>query len=504
MDFLAKNEQEKLSVMSSDLVKRYDFDGGAASIQYSENFSTSKTNSRYLRYPLLSDGGSFASAGLSILGTFFKAWNALKADRMILYKEKTSTVDDQKVQFETNAMFATVTTEFTPILEAAFADKYTSTETHSKKVGFSLSTASKSNLTVEVYRTANEFTCDSTNNVFIQLTEDMLGKVRSGSLGTSFLSYLDYGTTVYSNFVFRTLGGVTCEPYEGERKTKWFQPGTVLDVATIPADKPRIWVDEPVVSNVPYGEPARFTLHIANETDYPEQASPIFQYFIKANSNPKGAKVLVDGSPVTTQGTNITLYPVMGADGKHTIFTKKIELYPDTEFDYEDITICLMDPEDNARVFECPISAHFIPSAGKVKVSVPSNNWVMNTESPKDGDRQAYYMPVRIEGFDTNWPSFDHIELQYKLSNQGDKDWVNVCSYYADKELQKKASGVTDTIPTSGIIVAPFYGEMDPVEQHYDIRAVTYCRHAGGYLTGSSEVLKGIKDTRRPVRRHPD
>jgi hypothetical protein len=28
---------------------------------------------------------------------------------------------------------------------------------------------------------------------------------------------------------------------------------------------------------------------------------------------------------------------------------------------------------------------------------------------------------------------------------------------------------------------------------------VNYCRHAGGYLTGSSEVLKGIKDTRRPT-----
>ena len=498
MDFLAKNEQEKLSVMSSDLVKRYDFDGGAASIQYSENFSTSKTNSRYLRYPLLADVGNFAEAGLSIIGTFFKAWNKVKADRSLHVHEK-ETGDDLKVKWETRTVALNSTMAFTPIIEAAFSDKHTTTETHSKKVGFSLSTASKSSLSVEVYRTANEYTCDSTNNVFIQLTEDMIDKVRWGGVVTSYLSYLDYGTKVYSNFVFRTIGGVTCEPYEGERKTKWFQPGTVLDVATIPADKPRIWVDEPVVSNVPYGEPARFTLHIANETDYPEQASPVFQYFLKANSNPKGAKVLVDGAPVTTQGTNITLYPVIGADGKHTVFTKKVELYPATDFDYEDITFCLMDPDDNARVFECQISAHFIPSAGKVKVSVPSNNWVMNTESPKDGDRQAYYMPVRIEGFDVNWPNFDHIELQYKLSNQGDKDWVNVCSYYADKQLQLKASGVTDTIPTSGIIVAPFYGETDPVEQYYDIRAVTYCRHAGGYLTGSSEVLKGIKDTRRPV-----
>lgn len=498
MDFLAKNEQEKLSVMSSDLVKRYDFDGGAASIQYSENFSTSKTNSRYLRYPLLADVGNFAEAGLSIIGTFFKAWNKVKADRSLHVHEK-ETGDDLKVKWETRTVALNSTMAFTPIIEAAFSDKHTTTETHSKKVGFSLSTASKSSLSVEVYRTANEFTCDSTNNVFIKLTEDMLDKVRDGRLGTTYLSYLDYGTKVYSDFVFRTIGGVTCEPYEGERKAKWFQPGTVLDVATIPADKPRIWVDEPVVSNVPYGEPARFTLHIANETDYPEQASPVFQYFLKANSNPKGAKVLVDGAPVTTQGTNITLYPVIGADGKHTVFTKKVELYPATDFDYEDITFCLMDPDDNARVFECQISAHFIPSAGKVKVSVPSNNWVMNTESPLDGDRQAYYMPVRIEGFDVNWPNFDHIELQYKLSNQGDKDWVNVCSYYADKQLQLKASGVTDTIPTSGIIVAPFYGETDPVEQYYDIRAVSYCRHAGGYLTGSSEVLKGIKDTRRPV-----
>ena len=498
MAFLAKNEQEKLSVMSSDLVKRYDFDGGAASIQYSENFTTSETNSRYLRYPLLADGGAFGGAYLSVLGTFLKSWNAIKADRTLSYKEKTKT-EDQKVEFVAKTLAVKVKTSFTPILEAAFGDKYNMTETHSKKVGFSLSTASKSSLSVEVYRTANEFTCDSTNNVFIKLTEDMLDKVRDGRLGTTYLSYLDYGTKVYSNFVFRTIGGVTCEPYEGERKTKWFQPGTVLDVATIPADKPRIWVDEPVASNVPYGEPARFTLHIANETDYPEQASPIFQYFIKASSNPKGAKVFVDGSPVTTQGTNITLYPVIGADGKHTVFTKKVELYPATDFDYEDITFCLMDPDDNARVFECQISAHFIPSAGKVKVSIPSNNWVMNTESPKDGDRQAYYMPVRIEGFDVNWPNFDHIELQYKLSNQGDKDWVNVCSYYADNELKKKASGVTDTIPSSGVIVAPFFGEKDPVEQYYDIRAVTYCRHAGGYLTGSSEVLKGIKDTRRPV-----
>ena len=405
----------------------------------------------------------------------------------------------------TEIKFAGTTAElaFKPVIMANFNDKYTSSETHSKKTGFTLSASSKSSLTVDVYRTETYYTIDTLSynglNTFNKISFEILEKVRKGLLPQPWMSYVPgNGTKVYSSFVFRTIGGVTCQPYEPERKTKWYQPGTVIDVATIPADKPHIWIDEPVVSNVPYGEPARFVVHMANETDYPERATMQFHYFLQAGSNPNGATVCVDGAPLTAGGVDIVMWPAIGADGKHNVFTKEITVYPSKAFDYEDLAICLMDPEDNVRVFTQKFSAHFIPTAGKVNVSVPSNNWVINTESPYDGKRQAWYMPVRIEGFDINWPNFDHIELQYKLSTQGDKDWVNVCSYYADKELQSKASGVTDTIPSSGIIVAPFYGEVDPVEQYYDIRAVNYCRHAGGYLTGSSEVLKGIKDTRRP------
>ena len=180
------------------------------------------------------------------------------------------------------------------------------------------------------------------------------------------------------------------------------------------------------------------------------------------------------------------------------VYTKEIEVYPGTEFDYNDLTLCIMDPNDLSRVFSTKFSAHFVPAAGKVSISSPGNNWVMNTESPYDGKRQGWYMPVRIDGFNTNDRGFDHIELQYKLSTQGDKDWVSVCSYYADNALREKASGVTDTIPNNGTIIAKFYGEVDPVEQYYDLRAVSYCRHGNGFLTGTSPVLKGIKDTRLP------
>lgn len=503
IEFLAKNEEEKLSVMSRDLVKRYDFDGGSASIQYSESFSTATTSACYLHFPLWPGNNNLFAEG-GILGTWFSSLlDKLVMKGGMVHTQENYTSEDENGEVngvEMEVLNTSWKCEWRPVLGLNLSDKFNSSESYSKKVGFTLAAAAKSSLTVDVYRTATEFTYNKDANHFYQLTSEMLDKLRYGSLVTpTSLTYSDYDNTqVYSNFVFRTMGGTTCQPYEEERVSKWYQPGTVMDVATTPIDKPHIWIDEPEVAGVPFDEPARFQLHFANETDFPDQASMLFNYYIMANSNPNGAKICVDGKPLGPGGENIVLYPAF-SNGEHQVFTKEITVYPSKAFDYEDLTICLYDPEDAGRVFSQKFSAHFIPTAGKVKVTVPSDKWVMNTESPYDADRKAFYMPVRIEGFDVNYPNFDHIELQYKLSTQGDKDWVSVCSYYADEDLRAKASGVTDDIPTTGIIVASFYGEGDPVEQYYDLRAAVYCRHAGGYLTGYSDVLTGIKDTRPPV-----
>jgi hypothetical protein len=496
---LAQNERQKIEVSESDLVKRYDFDGGA-NIQYSESFSASQTNSRSLRYPGINDLGQVTTGILSVIQTFIKAFEKTgvnaqnKPQEQIVQGENNS----QKVEVSSGGKYFILS--FQPVLALNFTDKSGMSQSKSKKVGFTLSASSKSSLTVDVYRTANEQTMTRDGDgSFANMTLDVLDMLRYGKLGSNPTDYLSDSERVYSSFVFRTRGGVTCEPYEKERTTKWYQPGTVIDVATVPADKPKIWIEEPVVSNVPYDEPARFTLHMANESDYPERASLVFNYYLLASSNPNGAKVYVDGNPITSQGVNITLYPCRDNNNEVVVFTKQIEVYPGKEFDYNDLTLCLYDPEDASRVFDCKFSAHFVPTAGKVNVTSPGSNWVVNTESPYDGKRQAWYLPVTIDGFDTNYRGFDHIELQYKLSTQGDKDWVNVCSYYADRDLMAKASGVTDTIPSNGVIVASFYGEVDPIEQYYDIRAVNYCRHGNGFLTRSSDILSGIKDTRRPV-----
>ncbi|MBQ8466178.1 MAG: hypothetical protein IJ546_00615, partial [Prevotella sp.] len=299
----------------------------------------------------------------------------------------------------------------------------------------------------------------------------------------------------YRNLVFRTLAGATASPWEEERRTMFYNPGAILDQATQQINKLRIWAKEPSVSNVPYGEPARFTIYMTNESDMPDRISNEMYFYLEDSMNPNGAKIFVDGMPLT--GTGIELWMDPGV-----IYEKQVEVYAGAEYDYDDLGITLYDDEDVYHTWTVSLSAHFVPVAGSVNISKPGNNWVVNTESSYDKERQIYYLPVHIDGFDVNFRNFDHIELQYKLSTQGDKDWVNVCSYYPDtdegRELMALASGEKQLMKNNGFIDANFYGENDPVEQYYDIRAVCYCRHGSGYLTRSSNILSGIKDTRRP------
>ena len=493
--FLMKNEEEKLN--ATDLVKNYNFDG-AANVQYSESFSCSGDRTRYLRWPVLNQFGGGTAALLGPLGNLLES---IFSSGKVTGEPQTYKVFDDAAIVDLQFAGEAIKFQFNPILGANMNDKNGIKESWDKKVGFTLSANPKSTLNVDVYRTKSniqDYTAkELADNSFFQITKEYLDNVRNGktiaNLSSNSTSYMDMlKTPVYSSLVYRTRGGATLAPYEDERVTKYYNPGTVLDAKTIEINKLRIWTEQASVSNVPYDEPARFTLYLTNESEMPNSTTPYFKLAIDNNNNPKGAKIMVDGNVLNGDGYTVALTP-------NQVLTKQVEVYPGQDFDYENLAICIYDPEDDPRVFSTLISAHFVPSAGKVKVTTPGDKWVVNTESSYDAKRQGYYLPVRIEGFDVNYRGFDHIELQYKLSTQGEKDWVNVCSFYNDRSLMVQASGVVDSIPSDGAIQTRFFGEVDPIEQQYDLRAVVYCRYGNGFLTASSPILSGVKDTRRPV-----
>lgn len=486
--FIAANEQEKLEAM--DLVKIYDFDG-RTDINYSEHFNTTEGLHRYWKIPSTvtltgSDGLSYSTNNGS----------------------GTTTAENQHgdpiaVDFEAGGVKFGL--NITPLFGFDFNYKNGKNESYTKAAGFTLSCNRHSNLSVAVYRT-RELSSDSIAklaklgglNMFYKHAEDNLKDIYNGRPGSSnTTSYIESLSSVsrYRNFVYRTLGGATSSPWEEERRTIFYNPGTILDQPTTQINKLRIWAENPSVSNVPYGEPARFTLYMVNESDTPERVKNEMAFALDNSSNPNGAKIYVEGVPLngTPQGVYL--------EGNEVV-TKQVEVYAAAEYDYENIRILLLDEDDLKHVTKASISAHFVPSAGRINISKPGDKWVVNTESAYDKDKKLYYLPVHIDGFDVNFRNFDHIELQYKLSTQGDKDWVNVCSYYPNTDEGRKymalASGEKKLMESDGFIDANFYGEKDPVEQYYDIRAVSFCRHGSGYLTSPSNILTGIKDTRRP------
>ena len=499
--FIEKNEKEKLE--ANELVKRYDFDG-RANVQYSETFTVSTTESRYLKMPFV-DGLSGTIQGFQALTKLIS-----KAVSSSQYREYQDQKGNGYVGVAVDVLGYNLQLQFSIVLGFDYNYAFGKSDSNSKKTGFTLACGNKSSMLVDVYRTKSDFDrlkelsedelkkkIDNGEIVIFSLLEDEQreavneGRWNKANAMTNWLSYYKSSTPEYRNFVYRTRGGITAAPYEDQRVTQFYRPGSILDERTIPIDNLRIWTDNASVSNVPFDEPARFKIYIANETLYPDRASLFFNYFLDTKSNPKGAKVSIDGAVLTGSGYQIKI------PAGQTI-TKEVEIMAGDDFDYEDIGISINDPNDINRISTQKLSAHFVPSAGKVNISLPGDKWVVNTDSEYDADRQDYFLPVQIDGFNVNFRNFDHIELQYKLTTQGDKNWVNVCSYYNDKKLLAQASGVRDTIANDGIIRAIFYGEGTPIEQQYDLRAVVYCRYGNGYLTSSSNILTGIKDTRRP------
>ncbi|MBO7109012.1 MAG: carboxypeptidase regulatory-like domain-containing protein, partial [Prevotella sp.] len=303
LSMLAQNEEEKVNVQESNRVKNYDIDGGVAALQYSENFTASRNISGFIKWPGLSNAN---------IASLFPSWAKPIIEEISEGQDANTVrdVDNNSVELVTAIAGSGYKLKLTPIVSFNFSDKSSENKTQTKKVGFTLSASPRSNLNVDVYRTRNGKYAISEDDYqkndivydeMLKMTVDVLDELRYGQP-----YHPDEDIEVYSSFVFRTRGGITNKPYEDERKTKWYQPGTIIDVATVPLDKPSIWIEQPVVSNVPFNEPARFVVHMANESAFPDQASISLMYFLESGCNPKGAKVCVDGKVLNS--TNEPVY----------------------------------------------------------------------------------------------------------------------------------------------------------------------------------------------------
>lgn len=281
--------------------------------------------------------------------------------------------------------------------------------------------------------------------------------------------------------IFRTRGGQTSCPYEGEVVSKYLSGNPILSEATMRVEYPQITADVMTLSNVPYGSAAIFNVKLANLSE--TNTDVWYSLSLVDESNPDGAAVIMDGLPIAT-GRSILIKG--GEELPKQIAIKQTDL---SILDYENIKLVLSSEcqNDPASVYGAvadtlALSVHFVPSCSPIDIHI--DNRVLNANNPN--------LVVKVNGYDLNYRSLKGINIQIK--GEHDNNWSTLKSYVTDTayltqdvELLKDSEIIyTDSLPSLS-------------EQNYLVRAITLCEYGEETINNESEEILIVKDLSIPA-----
>lgn len=290
-----------------------------------------------------------------------------------------------------------------------------------------------------------------------------------------------YGYGKYSP-IFRTRGGQTSGPYEGEAKTKYYRPGTTIMEATMQIEVPKIDVDVATVTDVPAGQAANYTLRMMNESQTSEDV--YYKLMMIDETNPDGAKLTIDGQPLT-DGRLIKI------PAGETV-TKALQLTQTNLgiLNYENVGIVLASQSqyDNTSTWEqiadtVYVTAHFAPSSSAVDMSL--SRTTINTSA---GEK----LTISFDKFDRKYLNLKAFRIQYQ--KQGDTDWTLLREYVIDK---KDLTANNQMLP-EGSTVSYDLDMHSYSDGKYLFRVVSVCTYGTSEIYNTSKEIALVKDMQKP------
>lgn len=511
-DVIATNEQQKLKAITEGKPHNSYSLSSASKIEHSESataFWKDGTTTGHL-FGISIGGGygwswrnSLDAKTNNLLSSVLKAKGGdySKMQSGTGYQPKQGNEPAKEVTQSVSVTGAKIVVHFIPEPKFNFNRDKKKKHTRSAGSGYVLETTSNSYMDIDVYQCddykldenfINTFKKADSDDSSSEYAEDFWETVTEGNAST-------ISEAKFHDFVFTVRGGAERNPWYEPDSTICYidtvsMKGFPLTRRTLRIDNPKITISNPVVSNIPVGDKAIFSVTLTNESEVTTNMDKdlmdlsVFKLFLDEKSCPDGLAITMDGMPLT-DGREFRLKP-----GESITKTIQVER-AGKQYNYENVRLGFRD-EANSLFDYASISINYLPASTPVKMVRPVDKWVMNTLSAKD-EEGKYYLPIEVNGFNTEYDNFDHIELQYKKKTEGDSKWVNMCSFYANNTLYDAASGTKEMLKT-GTINYRFYGEADPIEMEYDLRAVSFCRLGTGYVTAVSNVMSGLKDTRNP------
>lgn len=290
----------------------------------------------------------------------------------------------------------------------------------------------------------------------------------------------------YGNYspIFHTRGGQTCNPYEGEEWTAYYEPGRhKLNEGTMQIEVPHISVDQATIVDVPSGQAATFTLRLSNDSEI--DSDIYYRLLVIDESNANGAQISVDGVPLS-EGRSIKV--PAGETLTKTLLLAQSNL---SILDYTNIGIVLASPTQYdptstwALIADTVwISAQFVPSSSDVHLT--ASNSVMNMFT---GNR----LDLSFSGFDRNYYNLKAFRLQYQMD--GDSGWTQLREYVIS---ENNLTASNELLPTGASVKYSLDMDSYP-DGNYCFRVVSVSSYGSDEVYKYSEEIPLAKDTARPA-----
>lgn len=290
--------------------------------------------------------------------------------------------------------------------------------------------------------------------------------------------------------IFYTRAGATCNPFEDEVVTEYFEPGFIIQQKTLQIEKPEMSVLDPVVTGVPAGKEAKVRILMRNLSE--SNSGLYYGLKVMPATNANGAQFYLDGKNIAT---GVELLMQGGEQFQKTLTVRQSD---EDILEYKDIVLrmySLSQPEDGTGNFpgiysDQTVSIFYQPSCTDIDLAATTS--VVNTETEDP-------MILSMSGYDYNQASFQEIRLQYKGEN--DANFKNLQVYVKDPARVAADPSLklfTALTGTNKLTFPIDLRESDYTDQTYVFRAMTVGYRGGDEVTNLSPEVRVVRDMSRP------
>lgn len=285
--------------------------------------------------------------------------------------------------------------------------------------------------------------------------------------------------------IFKLVAGATSCPHEDVEKTKYYQPGRHnLSEGSAKVEDPELTIETPIISGVPAGETAQMFVTFKNNSELGNDVAVWMNITTDDATNPNGAIVSLDAEPLFGLGVAIL---VPSGEAVRKLIT--IDQTRTDVTDYENLKLVLRSSCDPELFIEREFSVYFQPACSNVNLAAPQDQWILNSNvRPKDT------LQVAFDGYDLQSEQLEYIAFQYK--SPGSSQWITNKLFY--KEAPQNAES-NDFLLLNPEGTTTYQWDMSSLpDREYEIRMMSFCDIGGELIQTSSDIHRGLKDTKRP------